>query len=66
MGWIDGAAAQKSFGGIPAINIGIPTRYLHSHNGIIDLDDFTKAKTLVKSLVENLDETTVKSIKSFD
>ncbi|MBS96631.1 MAG: M42 family metallopeptidase [SAR202 cluster bacterium] len=62
----DGAAAQKSFGGIPAINIGIPTRYLHSHNGIIDLNDFIKAKTLVKSLVENLDTTTVKSIKSFD
>jgi len=62
----DGAAAQKSFGGIPAINIGIPTRYLHSHNGVIDLNDYMKAKILVENLVRNLDKATVESIKSFD
>ena len=36
----DGSMFQKSRGGIPAINLGIPTRYLHCHNSVIDLEDY--------------------------
>ncbi|MDP6101979.1 MAG: M42 family metallopeptidase, partial [Dehalococcoidia bacterium] len=36
----DGAEIQKSRGGVPTINIAVPTRYLHSHYGIISRQDF--------------------------
>lgn len=62
----DGAEMQKSRSGIPAINISIPTRYLHSHNGIIDRSDFDQAVQLVAEVVRRLDAATVNRIKSFE
>ncbi|MFX0092866.1 MAG: hypothetical protein ACFFBD_14000 [Candidatus Hodarchaeota archaeon] len=41
--------------------MGIPTRHIHSHNGILDLDDVEKAITLLIEVVKRLDEKTVKS-----
>ena len=39
----DGAAMQRTGAGAPAINITVPTRYLHSHNGVISREDFDRA-----------------------
>ena len=42
----DGAAIQKTGAGVPAINVTVPTRYLHSHTGVIQRDDVKAAKKL--------------------
>ena len=62
----DGAEMQKSEGGTPVINITVPTRYLHSHNSLIDYRDVEHAIDLVSSLVQKLDEETVNEIAKFD
>ncbi len=62
----DGAEMQRVYGGAPAINITVPARYLHNHNGIIHRDDFDRAVDLVTEVVRRLDAGTVKRLKSFD
>jgi len=62
----DGAQMQRAYGGAPAVNLTIPTRYLHNHNGVIHRDDFDRAVELVTELVRRLDRATVEQIKSFD
>ena len=55
-----------AYGGAPAVNITVPTRYLHNHNGVIHRDDFDQAVELVTELVRRLDQATVERIKRFD
>jgi endoglucanase len=62
----DGAAIQKTHKGTPTINIAVPTRYLHSHNGVISRLDFDDSVKLISSLIQRLDTETVKGLKSFE
>ena len=62
----DGAEMQRSGSGAPAINIAVPTRYLHSHNGIISRADFDQTVELVFNLIQRLDSNMVERLKSFD
>ena len=62
----DGAEMQKSEGGTPVVNITVPTRYLHSHNSLIDYRDVENAIDLVSRLVQKLDQETVSEIRKFD
>ena len=61
----DGAEMQRSYGGIPTINIAVPVRYLHNHNGIIDRNDFDAVVELVSEVVRRLDDEAVAGLKSF-
>jgi endoglucanase len=61
----DGAAIQKSNGGVPIINIVVPTRYTHSHNGIINRGDFDYAVELLTAIVAKLDGATVARLRDF-
>ncbi|MCK4845077.1 MAG: peptidase M28, partial [Candidatus Heimdallarchaeota archaeon] len=45
----------------PSIVIGIPTRHIHAHNGIMDLKDTENAIKLIIELVKRLDNKTVES-----
>ena len=45
--------------GCPSIVIGIPTRHIHAHNGIIDVVDIENAIKLIIELVKRLDKETV-------
>ena len=47
--------------GCPSIVIGIPTRHIHAHNGIIDLNDVDNAIKLIIALIKKLDKETVES-----
>jgi endoglucanase len=47
--------------GVPSIVIGIPVRYIHSHNAIMSRDDFDASVKLVAELVKRLDKKTVQS-----
>ncbi len=62
----DGSEIQRARGGVPTVNISVPTRYLHSHYGVISRDDFDGAVALVTELVRRLDADTVQRLKSFD
>jgi len=48
--------------GVPSIVIGVPTRYIHSHVGVLSLEDFQNAVKLVSEAIKRLNE---KRIKSF-
>jgi putative aminopeptidase FrvX len=62
----DGSAVQRTRTGTPAINITVPTRYLHSHTSVIHRDDVARAIRLVTEVVGRLDEATVAGIRAFD
>jgi endoglucanase len=47
--------------GAPSLYLGIPTRYIHSHNGMLDLSDVDAAVQLLVEVLQKLDEKTVKS-----
>ncbi len=49
--------------GVPSVVICVPTRYIHSHAGIIHLDDFDGAVALMVELAKRLDAQTVAQIK---
>ena len=61
----DGAEMQRAFGGAPVVNISVPVRYLHTHNGIIHRRDIDQAAQLVARLVQRLDHDTVNRIARF-
>jgi endoglucanase len=45
--------------GCPSIVIGVPTRHIHAHNGIMDLKDVDKAAELILELIRRLDKETI-------
>jgi len=47
--------------GCPSVVITVPTRHIHSHVGLLSLDDTENAVKLVVELVKRLDEETVES-----
>ena len=62
----DGAEMQRAGVGAPSINIAVPTRYLHSHNGVIHRDDFAAAVRLVGEVALRLTPETVARLADFD
>lgn len=62
----DGAQMQRAHGGAPSVNITVPARYLHNHNGMIHRDDFDRVVELVEAVIRRLDRATVDRIRSFD
>ena len=62
----DGAEMQRARGGAPTINIAVPTRYLHSHYGVISRRDFDHTVALVTAVVQRLDGDTVERLRRFD
>jgi len=64
-GGTDAAAFQVSNHGIPSIVLGVPARYIHSHNSIIDVNDYLHMVNLTVALVRRLDEETVKSLTAY-
>ena len=61
----DGASIQKSNGGVPVLNLVVPTRYTHAHNGIINRSDFDRTVDLLTAVVEKLDSNEVSRLRSF-
>jgi putative aminopeptidase FrvX len=61
----DAAMIQKSARGVPAVNIGIPTRYGHSQSGVIDRADYDHTVALVVKMVERLTAAEVASLREF-
>ncbi len=53
-GGTDAAASYPNWHGTPSIVFGVPTRYIHSHNGILDARDLTAAVQLTTKVLENI------------
>lgn len=53
-GGTDAAACYPNWQGHPALVLGVPTRYIHSHNGILDDRDLDACVSLCCALVRRL------------
>jgi len=61
----DSAEIQKSSGGVPTVNMVVPVRYTHSHNGIINRGDFDHMVDLLVGILQTLDANEVKNLRDF-
>ena len=61
----DSAAIQATAGGVPTVNLVVPARYTHAHNGIVDRADFDRTVDLVVALIGRLDAATVARLRDF-
>lgn len=61
-GATDGGMIHIHAEGVPAVVIGVPTRHIHSHVGILHRDDYDRALKLIVALVKKLDQTTVQGL----
>jgi len=61
-GATDGGMIHVHAEGVPSVVIGVPTRHIHSHVGILHRDDYDHALELIVALVRKLDETTVQGL----
>lgn len=61
-GGTDGGPAHVNAGGVPSLYIGVPTRYIHTHVGIINTDDYDNTLKLMLEMVKALDAKTVKGL----
>ena len=61
----DSAELQKSTGGVPTVNLVVPIRYTHSHNGIMNRRDFDQMVDLLVALLQKLDAAAVARIRDF-
>ncbi len=60
-GTTDAGRIHLTGSGCPSLVLGIPTRHIHSHNGILDLGDVEKAIRLIKEVIKRLDNSTIES-----
>lgn len=61
-GGTDAGAIHISNNGVPSLAICIPTRYIHSHAGILHRDDYENTVKLIVEVIKKLDSETVKKI----
>jgi putative aminopeptidase FrvX len=61
----DGGPIHLHRAGVPTVVVGVPTRYIHSHNAVLRRDDFDHVAALVTALVQGLDKKTVAALTSF-
>ena len=61
----DSAEMQTAAGGAPTVNIVVPVRYTHSHNGIVSRADFDHTVDLLVDLLMKLDGPTVAQLRDY-
>jgi putative aminopeptidase FrvX len=60
-GGTDGGAIHMANAGCPSVVLTVPTRHIHSHVGILSLEDIDNAVALVTEVVKRLDAKTAES-----
>jgi endoglucanase len=58
-GGTDGGAIHLHKTGVPTVVLAVPARHIHSHNSIINRNDYDSAVKLVVELITRLDAETV-------
>ncbi len=64
-GGTDAKSFQIHHTGVPCVVLGVPARYIHSHNSILHLQDYFSAVDLVRTLVQNLDAKAVAKLRTW-
>ena len=65
-GGTDAGAAHLTNSGVPSTTIGVCARYIHSHQTIFSLEDFTHAQNFIRAISTSLDAATVAEIKNYN
>ena len=58
----DAGSIHLTANGVPSLAIGVATRYIHSHAGILHRDDYENAVKLIVEVIKKLDRKTVDNI----
>ncbi|MBS9334923.1 glutamyl aminopeptidase [Fructobacillus sp. M1-13] len=61
-GGTDAGAVQKYGNGMPAVALGVASRYIHTHETVWSIPDFDAARELIVALSKKLDRATVDDI----
>ena len=61
-GGTDAGSIHITANGVPSLAIGVATRYIHSHAGILHRDDYENAVKLIVAVIKKLDRETVNTI----
>ncbi len=61
----DSAEMQTAAEGAPTVNLVVPVRYTHAHNGIVSRKDFDQTVDLVVAMLVALDQKTVEALRDF-
>lgn len=61
-GGTDGGRIHLHGIGVPSLVIGVPVRYIHSHVGIMHLDDYLWARRLLIELIKKIDTETAEDL----
>jgi putative aminopeptidase FrvX len=64
-GGTDAGSFHQANHGVPTIVLGVPARYIHSHNSIIDINDHLAMIILVIALVRKLDQAAVSGLTTY-
>jgi putative aminopeptidase FrvX len=64
-GGTDAGSFHLANDGVPSIVLGVPARYIHSHNAIIDVNDYLQMLALTIALVRKLDQETVTRLVTY-
>ncbi len=64
-GGTDAGALHIAGKGIPCIVLGIPTRYIHAHRGVLDMRDYEAAVELTVALTRALDKDAVAALTDY-
>lgn len=62
-GGTDAGRIHQHARGVPSLVLGVPTRHIHAHSGIISAEDYDTTLKLLIALCEALDEETVAAMK---
>jgi putative aminopeptidase FrvX len=62
-GGTDAGAIQKHGTGVPAVVMGVPVRYIHSHVSVLHLDDYLAALRLARAFIAHCDRALWESLR---
>lgn len=64
-GGTDAAPIHLHASGVPTVVIGVPSRYIHTHNTILDISDYLTTVKLILKLIETIDGEAAERIGGF-
>lgn len=64
-GGTDASAAHQLNEGIPSAVVGVPARYIHTHQSLFRIDDYEAAKEMVYQTVKAFDRSVLETLRSF-
>lgn len=62
-GGTDAVAAHQLNAGIPSAVIGVPARYIHTHQSLFRIDDYEAAREMVYHVVKSFDKSILETLK---